>query len=637
MIKNYFIAVSGFILFLSSLCLAETVSLPLTVDYPLLRTLVVHQAFSEPNETATILDEKDGCNRVSLSQPDFREENSFVRFETRVHIRLGKPFGENCLMPIEWEGYLVFHQQPIIDAAKWTLRFETIDSTVYDLNRKPANIAQTAFNIIRTEVYAYLNGIHIDLAPPVSELKSVFSQFFQPAAKERSVKMLQRIRPGKAHVMAHSVLIDILMDVETNDQAAGKGKRETLSEDQLEGFLDQWEAWDAFLVHLFSVIAPEPLSPAERQILLDTLLETRYRFIDGLTNKNLETDFVREQFIAAWKKIAPIFRNHLAKGPSSTAVLNYLAFFTASDALRVLDEIGPALDIEISRNGLVRLVRLLTDQNSERESDLLTYRTGVDRTLRDVLGLGPPIAAVGPAFDTDALDLTNHQENRVAGESLARAIGSFFCKPAWAKQKQSANALTEIRKWLFSRKDIDTHIDRTESLLMTAARDTVKKRKSDYDDTDFFSLVVLSTAWQESCFRQFLVKQKKIVYLRSYNGSSVGLMQINERVWRGLYDPHHLRWDIRYNALAGCEIIDLYVTKYLLKHVKNFKAMQKIKDETRAGIIYAMYNGGPGQLEKFLNRSTKGTLYDSDRLFREKYIWVKNGQLSNLNKCLLGQ
>ena len=65
--------------------------------------------------------------------------------------------------------------------------------------------------------------------------------------------------------------------------------------------------------------------------------------------------------------------------------------------------------------------------------------------------------------------------------------------------------------------------------------------------------------------------------------------------------------------------------------------MGKLKDETRAGIIYAMYNGGPGQLDKFLNRSAKSKLYDSDRLFLEKYIWVKKGQLANISKCLIGR
>jgi hypothetical protein len=114
-------------------------------------------------------------------------------------------------------------------------------------------------------------------------------------------------------------------------------------------------------------------------------------------------------------------------------------------------------------------------------------------------------------------------------------------------------------------------------------------------------------------------------------------MQINERVWRGMYDPHHLRWDIRYNALAGCEIIDLYFRRYLEKQAKNPKAMARLKDQTRAGIIYAMYNGGPGQLDKFLSRSAKGKFYDSDKLFLEKYNWVKNAQLANIDRCLIGQ
>jgi hypothetical protein len=114
-----------------------------------------------------------------------------------------------------------------------------------------------------------------------------------------------------------------------------------------------------------------------------------------------------------------------------------------------------------------------------------------------------------------------------------------------------------------------------------------------------------------------VVKRKKIVYLQSYDGSSVGIMQINERVWRGIYDLQHLRWDIRYNTVAGCEILDLYVTKYLAGHAKRFEAIQKLTDETRAELIYAMYNGGPGQLEKFLNRSARGKFYDSDKLYLE--------------------
>jgi hypothetical protein len=42
-------------------------------------------------------------------------------------------------------------------------------------------------------------------------------------------------------------------------------------------------------------------------------------------------------------------------------------------------------------------------------------------------------------------------------------------------------------------------------------------------------------------------------------------MQINERVWRGLYDTQKLRWDIAYNVRAGTEILLNYLLKYSLK------------------------------------------------------------------------
>jgi hypothetical protein len=74
-------------------------------------------------------------------------------------------------------------------------------------------------------------------------------------------------------------------------------------------------------------------------------------------------------------------------------------------------------------------------------------------------------------------------------------IGSFFCQPAWA------NSLTEIKKWLYSKDNIENHVDRTQSLLMNSAWDTLKKRKNSSTYSEFFPLVVVSSAWQESCFR----------------------------------------------------------------------------------------------------------------------------------------
>jgi len=146
-----------------------------------------------------------------------------------------------------------------------------------------------------------------------------------------------------------------------------------------------------------------------------------------------------------------------------------------------------------------------------------------------------------------------------------------------------------------------------------------------------FRSMVDAMAWQESCFRQFTVRRGKLTYLLSYNRTSVGLMQVNERVWRGLYNRDRLRWDIRYNARAGSEIAELYLKRYVLP-----KLGKKANPELLASAVYALYNGGPGQLAKFLKRSARGKLYQSDKLFSEKLRWVKKGAWHKISSCLGG-
>jgi hypothetical protein len=145
--------------------------------------------------------------------------------------------------------------------------------------------------------------------------------------------------------------------------------------------------------------------------------------------------------------------------------------------------------------------------------------------------------------------------------------------------------------------------------------------------------MIPAMAWQESCFRQYVVRDNKLTYLLSYNNSSVGLMQVNTRVWRGVYNLERLRWDIRYNAAAGCEIATLYLKDYALRERKG---EMKPDNETIVQLVYAMYNGGPAQYKKYLERKRTGKLYSSDKLFQEKYEWVSAADWSKINKCLIG-
>jgi hypothetical protein len=442
--------------------------------------------------------------------------------------------------------------------------------------------------------------------------------------------MLNTLRLNQIRVEPQALQIEILTNVDVVERPSPGAKVERLAGAELAQLIANWEAWDAFVVYTMTSLAPHQLSEGERQRLLDTLLTIRYQFISALTTETIQPDMIRQQFVATWKNLTPVFRHHLSGQPSRN-LLGYLAFFTASDALVALDRIGPQLGLEISREGLIRLARLLARQQPVD----LVYRTEVDTNLRRILGLDPEPNPNEPVFKGEELEPepSGDQSSLESEHPVLETLSSLMATEAWAQKSKSADSLAEIRTWLASRQNPDTYLKRIKSLLQNSAEKALGKRKTSKGYAKMFPRMVLATAWQESCMRQFLVKKKKIVYLRSYNGSSVGVMQINERVWRGIYDLHRLRWNIRYNAHAGCEILDLYVAKYIEKNLKELTSGGKIGDDTLAQVIYAMYNGGPQDLKKFLSRKKSGKYYKSDKLFLEKYNWVKTGQWQNIQNC----
>ena len=606
----------------------KTITLPLTIDYPLLRSLVIYNAFTEPDQTVVVLNENDGCIYVVLSEPNFSEERSQIRFETKVQVSVGTPVKEKCFMPIKWEGYVVFFQKPKIDSKTMILSFDTVDSMLYNKHRKPAKIAGIVWELVKTWAYDYLNDISVNVAPPLAELKSFLLPLFPENTRVQAERMLSSLRPKTILVTPGAVQINIDANVEEVYETPEDLEPLPISDKELEAITEAWESWDAFLVGIITSLVKEPLLENDRQILFDTLLETRYRFITELSERTLERDLVREQFIMAWKNLSAIFRTHLGNKVSKYT-LGYLAFFTASDALTAFDKLGPTLGIEISRNGLIRLAGLLRKEKPIS----LDYDKSVNTDLRKILDLGAPLVTSTPDYGTDELDLDKTRDNKNGKDYLWYGIKQFLNTPAWAKTQNKEIVFKDIVKWLALKDDLDAYMKRVKKLLESSASNLLKRNKLPEKYYQIFREIIFSTTWQESCFQQFKVKAGKITYLRSYNMSSVGLMQINERVWRGIYNLKQLKWNIDYNAMAGCEIIDLYFQRYALKRLK---ITNPIDGDTLAGITYAMYNGGPSHFSRFLRRKEKGKYYLSDRLFFKKYRWVQNDQWSNIDRCLAG-
>ena len=127
-----------------------------------------------------------------------------------------------------------------------------------------------------------------------------------------------------------------------------------------------------------------------------------------------------------------------------------------------------------------------------------------------------------------------------------------------------------------------------------------------------------------------MVVSKRIEPLRSNTGD-VGLMQVNERVWRGFYDLQKLRWDIDYNGRAGSEILLEYLVKYALRRGEH-KQPGGLPNLARAS--YSAYNGGPGQVARYRDAKAPALNRKVDSSFWEKYRQVDAGNARNVAYCL---
>ena len=234
----------------------ETVSLPLSIDYQLLKSIVIKTAYTDQGQTAILLNENGGCMKVTISEPSFREESSQILFETKVHVVAGTYIVNNCVMPIEWEGSLVLVQKPIVDS-KWNLSFHTVDSTLYDKHHRPSKIAGIVWDLVKTLVQEYLEGITINLAPPILELKSILVELLPIDFQVHVQRMLESMRPGKIDTTLGALQIGILTEVEEIYEEDKDIERERISTEELEVFIDTWEAWDSFLVHIITSLSKE--------------------------------------------------------------------------------------------------------------------------------------------------------------------------------------------------------------------------------------------------------------------------------------------------------------------------------------------------------------------------------------------
>ncbi|MCB2185617.1 MAG: lytic transglycosylase domain-containing protein [Deltaproteobacteria bacterium] len=654
----------------------KTVEMPLTLDWGLVRSFLIRQMFHEPGQRAVVLDDGQNCNRIELWDPQPRAAGEFMLLKVRLRVRAGLVILGECRQPVDWAGSMELKQRVWLDYNDWQVRVQTVASQLLDAQGQPATVANLVYQLVKDHVHAYLDQFRVDLTFPRQELAQALPLVFPPHKEQEVKDWLTTLRLDKLRVEPTGLVAPLLMEVYLPSapeptptpraeptatpspaatapapaEAAAPSPPESpasatpppeaeptaVTPAEVTAFTNYWQTWDSYLVWELLSLQGLDLTPAERNLLLTTLLEARYRFVDALTQPSPPgRDLVRRLFLETWQKLAPVLRRHLLDQPSPS-LLNYLAFFTATDALAALDRLGPDLGLDISQEGLARLARLLAQGGAAVS---LAPSDQVNPRLREVLGLGAPLPEEGPALPEEDLEYAptlgppGPPQPRHLTPAPDQGWLRFLWGPAaaWAAPAAGEKDLEEIRRWLPPKQELEPYLSRVREVLDQAVQAVLGRDETLSGLGPVFPRLAAATAWQESCWRQFVVKNSRLTYLKSYNNTSVGLMQVNMYAWRDIYRLDSLRWNIRYNAQAGAEILAQYLVRYV------WPRRQELAADKLPHAVYALYNGGPAQLGRYLRDHKKGRLWQSDRLFAEKLSWVRAQQFEQAAGCLLGR
>jgi hypothetical protein len=245
----------------------------------------------------------------------------------------------------------------------------------------------------------------------------------------------------------------------------------------------------------------------------------------------VQEDPLRALFLETWSELRTILLEAQRAGTLPPSLLRYALFIDAADALAAVEAAAPGLPL--SPDGLRQLARSLKPGEG---GDPLAYDWAVDPEL-------------GRLFGVEEIRRPNRSLRRP--RNAAGSISSFRA-PTPTKRSAGYRRAKSFPLWQPHRRHA---AEKRASEAQRAALPAPYGR--------IYQHLVPTTALIESCWRQYVVRGGKLTFLRSQS-SSVGIMQINQRVWRGFYDLERLRWDTGYNIRAGSQILLRYLKDYAI-------------------------------------------------------------------------
>jgi hypothetical protein len=610
-----------------------------------------------------------------LSKPSLRPLGERIFVTAHGRAQAGFTLFGSCYRPFGWEGEIEAEEDVRLARDAPAVEFRVSNSWLSDESDWLA--VPALWDWVKPAVHPRLETLRVDLAPLLDELRRALPLFAARREEPAVRRLVDSLALADARVDDRGLVLRVRFEVDAAPAppAAGAAAAEPpLAAEEIAAFEATLHEWDAFLTFVIKSAGAEALDPALRATLLAVLLDSRHEIVAALAEPMREgDDRVRKLFLSSWRRLQP----PLSSLGGGSRGLRYLAFVAAGDALEALDQVGPSFGFEISSDGLRRLARTLAPETTE---DPLRWSEEVDPALRETFGfeaelppLPPPPDAEEAAGEAAAEPEPGAEPSPEPGaepspepgpepgaepEALPsrapaaepapepgaargplRALAALFSDWIWPAAFAAPDPLpapgphsSALDGYVPRLADLGHYLPEVAALLREASRFVSAGGKLGREHRELFEHLTLATAWQESCWRQYVSRKGKRVPLRS-NAGALGLMQVNPRVWRGFYSVDGLSWSIAYNARAGSEILLHYLRDYALARGED----QLGGPDALARATYAAYHGGPSHLRRYREpRRWRSALVAVDRAFHAKYQEVAAGRELGVRECFPG-
>ncbi len=586
--------------------IAGQVLVPMHISHAFIERALRDQVFHGSNDTLRLNDDGTGCRFLELANPRVSARGSRLRVQTDGHLLVGAPFGDRCVYALQWRGQVELIETVEL-VANSKVRVRVVEENVLTQTGQPDRVSNTVWSWIRGYVQPAFDVMVVDLASPLEQLR----QFLQTVLVDRQQQALQRMTESftvkSLDVDSQGILATLGLEVDDSPPTVIEPPEPLLDEQELLAFQARLEQLDAFLTFTIKQSAMDVRDEDAVRELMEILLDSRYQLLEVL-NQPVKggADPVRALFVNTWSQLASVLRG-LSGGSDTTSLeaLDYVTFIAAADAVQALDALGPGFSLDLSVHGLRRLARILAPADT---TDPLEYDQQVDPELRRLFKFSP-----------------------ASEDPLGMAPSRWFSliPVAHAASSSPVEVWQRLNNWVPGVKDMDRYLPMANTVLQHATTRRLTGSTLDPSYHNLYRALVRATAWQESCWRQFVSVKGRREPLRSGTGD-VGIMQINSRVWRGFYSVHALQWNIEQNAKAGAEILLHYLENYAIRKGEH-RTTGKVENLARS--TYAAYNGGPRQFDRYRRSKAPDYARKVDALFYEKYRDVRAGDDLAVRRC----